>query len=1575
MKPSFLPLTRMSLCLVALGAPIQAASLHWDGGSAGPDADGGEGTWSSTGPANWDNSATAGSDVPWADGSEAIFGGAGGAVTVSATVIASSLKFAAGGYSTTGGTIVLTGTPVIDVEGNDVTISSIMAASAAITKNGGGTLTLSALNTFSGALNVSAGTLKAGRASAFGTSTAGTVVAPGATLDLNGYSPGAEPVTISGSGAGGAGALVNTGAPVPQAIAIRNLTLSGPASVGGSADWGISFSTGVLQMNGHTLTKTGPASLRFNGISVSNPGQIDVQQGRLHLDSMSLAGSATNKITVRSGAGLAQSNNDQSQPWTVALENNTTWSALAASSTWTGPLTVSGSTTIDVAEGASLTHSGAISGPGSLTKAGPGTWTISVPTTYAGGTTVNAGTLVLTRQNQIGFNPILTGIVTVNEAGTLRLANTGLMSFGTNPVTALNINGGLVDFGQYSDRVPVLSFQGGTLISNAGIADPAASGYLNLGSSARVNSLPAATPAVIAGRLRLSSTVSYPLFHVEEGEAGEGLRIDAAITESTPGCGLRKDGEGVLSLNGPAIHTGSSRVEAGTLLLGAAGELAASPVQVQAGGNFSAIAPGKTLASITVENGGTLLLPAQPDSTTTLGAALDLTNGSISIAPLLGAGTVAGTYDLITAGSITGSGVPVLDLSGAYGPTRASGTLAVNGNKLQLTLTGTGGDLVWSNASAGSLADGTWDSSLANFSDGSSDTSFQAFDSVTFDDTVAPGSTRSIALAGQLAPALLTVDNSNGDIVFTFAGSLVGAGSLLKTGSSKLTLAGSGSYAMGGSITAAGGVMDFGGRAIQSSRLTLVDGGAFNNATATFGTLDLRSGSSNAALRCTTAWTKTTPGAVTLTGPCVLGPGTIAAGTLTIGNPAAPDTVAALGTAPIHVADGATFRFVSSASPLSIPNTFSGSGALHLLGGNTGTNNSADFIIAGDHSAHTGETLVAGARVTLNEDFSLGSGPLRIGARGALVISTRTLPNEIRMSGGGSWATYPNTTGGLTLKAGTLTGPIILENGVAADIFNSSSLDWNRIEGPISESGGAGGVNFSGPTIVTGASTYTGPTNIYYSTTRVDGSLGATAVTVSSNGYIGGTGSIGTGGSLTFAVNGSLVFRADGNDPLTVGGNVNLGGLTNVSMDYTEGPPTASGPVPILRYTGTLTGSTANLYLISTAKFRTATFAFPPGMITLDLGTKTLNWAGPSSAVWRTGEFNSWNNGADIFYTGDRVIFGNRSSSLQSLSGFDTVSPGSMTFNNSTTEYRISTVIGGPGPLVMNGSGKVVLSGINSFAGGTTVNAGVLESSTNGLGTGPATVATGAKLTGSPYIRGPLTVHGTVDPSLMGSSTPATILARSATIRGAYNCDMTESRSDQLSINGDLDISGATLALTPSGSLDGGLNSYIIAWYNGDLTGSFAAVTGMPAGYTLRHLPDLDQLVIARLSVASWAAAYPDLSDTTASGDPDQDRIPNLLEFALAGHPGEANPAILPACELTEGSLIFRYKRSDEAFFLTTQTVQWSTDGQSWTDIPIGYASAANVQIIQNGDAPDDVTVAIPRVAGTMFARLKVVEK
>ena len=57
------------------------------------------------------------------------------------------------------------------------------------------------------------------------------------------------------------------------------------------------------------------------------------------------------------------------------------------------------------------------------------------------------------------------------------------------------------------------------------------------------------------------------------------------------------------------------------------------------------------------------------------------------------------------------------------------------------------------------------------------------------------------------------------------------------------------------------------------------------------------------------------------------------------------------------------------------------------------------------------------------------------------------------------------------------------------------------------------------------------------------------------------------------------------------------------------------------------------------------------------------------------------------------------------------VQPASVTFGNNTASYVLSgsNGIAGVGPLVMNGSGAVTIYTANSYNGGTSLNAGLLN--------------------------------------------------------------------------------------------------------------------------------------------------------------------------------------------------------------------------------------------------------------------------
>lgn len=1458
---------------------VRAASLYWDGSSSGADADGGIGTWIADPAAtNWDTSAIGGNDVPWTDGSEAIFGGTGGLVSVSGTVSASSISFGAAGYSLSGGKITLTGTPFIGIAGNDVALGSAIAGSVPITKTGSGTLTISGNNTNTGAFIIAEGTVKVGSASAFGTIQKGTTISPGATLELNGQNLGTEQVTFSGSGVGGAGAIVNNGP--SDLYALQYATLAGPATVGGTQRWDIR-GNGSLNMGGHTLTKTGPGDFHLVSIGVTSPGNIDVKEGSFWIENSStLAGTAAHVITIRNGAMLAQwSNGSYIQQRTASFETNTTWKAAFGSSSWDGPVTLAGSTTLDVANNAFMSHSGVISGPGSFTKTGTGTWTISSLNTYSGGTHVNTGKVVLNAGNAgIGT---LRGAVTVNSGGILELAGTeALGNLAGSRVSPLTINGGLVDnTSNGGNSCDVVNLFGATLRSSAGFNSPTAKNYFILAGGSVVNSLAAEIPSVISGRLDLGSGISGTIarFNVIAGNATEDLRIDAAISESNSGRGITKEGNGQMVLNGECLFTGGTTVQAGTLLLGAGGSLTGSPVTVETGGRFGSSTSGKSLASLVAGPGSSLILPAQAGNTTMIMGALTLPGGSIGISPVLGAGTVAGTYDLITAGDITGIGTPAIDMAGAFGSTRAVGSVAVNGNKLQLILSGTGANLVWNNASAGASATGTWDSTLVNFSNDGGNDVFQSFDFVTFNDSVAPGSPKTIALGATLAPALVVVDNSNGAYTFNSNGGLAGAGSLVKTGTSTLTIGGTDSYAMSGDITAGGGILDFTGKTISIGQLTIANGGEFNNATASVKAVNLQAGSASANLRGTTAWTKSTGGTVTLTANNHLsGTGTVSEGALIVGNAASPNASGSLGTGAVTINVGASVTFSRSDAPV-IANTFSGSGALNLLGGNNGSNGASSFSFTSDNSGFSGPLTVTNASLSVLTGKELGSGDVTLSGRSALNVADSMVPNALHLSTTGYWGNGSSGVGHLNLNNATLAGSIDLagssttgvsSNGVPGG--SSNPFTRNTISGPIRETGGPASLvltsSYSGNIItLSGASTYTGPTTISGSlVVNLSGSLGATAVTVGGLSTITGTGSIGSGGSLTFNNLAILKLTTEGG-ALTVNGDVNLGPKTKIAVDVAQNR-VMDGPIPVLNYTGTLTGTAAQLEMDYLPNYRKAVFDFSPGHITLDIGGKTIIWKGTSGYFWEVGGTKLWNTTGigetESFYKGDAVVFDD--TGYNQVRSVYAMEPSSVLFNNSSKNYAVSANITGPCALTKRGSGGLTLVSNNSHSGGTFIEAGRLEAQSTALGTGPVSVAAGATLAGDAKIPGPVTIAGTLDPGLAGQSWPSVLSTGPTILTGTYVCQLDTNSSDTLAVTGDLDISGSTLTLNKTFSYS--KPTFTIATYTGTLTGRFASVTGMPPGYELRYDTVGKQIVVAGsgadLEMSIYASPEPVVAGT-----------------------------------------------------------------------------------------------------------------
>ncbi len=305
-----------------------------------------------------------------------------------------------------------------------------LGGSMSLLKQGTNTLTLSAPNTFLGDVSVEAGTLIAGNATALGSDSGVTTVANGATIDIGGQNLGTEHIIVGGAGVGGSGALISSGG--DQNDALRNVTLTGDAVIGGASTIGLR--TGAdsdlgLAANGHKLTKIGTGSLNLNGGKTvaglvntwfTDIGDINIQQGTLSFQRRAALGNPTNTITVMAGAALDlfSVNNDLPGPTNSIVLNNAALEGtgvLGDTNILGGKITVNGpSNNVNVVQwvgttGPTLLYlNGPIAGAGGIRFDGSpnnGVIQLANTNTYSGDTEVSQGTLRLTASGALSGTP------------------------------------------------------------------------------------------------------------------------------------------------------------------------------------------------------------------------------------------------------------------------------------------------------------------------------------------------------------------------------------------------------------------------------------------------------------------------------------------------------------------------------------------------------------------------------------------------------------------------------------------------------------------------------------------------------------------------------------------------------------------------------------------------------------------------------------------------------------------------------------------------------------------------------------------------------------------------------------------------------------------------------------------------------------------------------------------------------------------------------------------------------------------------------------------------------------------
>jgi outer membrane autotransporter protein len=608
--------------------------------------------------------------------------------------------------------------------------------------------------------------------------------------------------------------------------------------------------------------------------------------------------------------------------------------------------------------------------------------------------------------------------------------------------------------------------------------------------------------------------------------------------------------------------------------------------------------------------------------------------------------------------------------------------------------------------------------------------------------------------------------------------SIVGANGITKTGAGLLGLAVPNSYT-GNTIITAGIVTFVGANATLGSTANSV---TVNGATAV---LSLN------------ATTQTQNGGVLLDGGGTIGGGTLSSsGTFDLRSGLVDTTLAGSGGVVKSTAGTVTFYRSNTYTG----NTLITAGTLvlvnagHVMMGNTANSTtlngaSAALDLGGTAQIQNGGVSLQDGTIQNGTLSSTGTFDLRSGTVSASLAGTggvtKTTAGTVTLSGANSYS------GGTVISDGTLqvtnnsavsAGTVTLDGGsfqAGAQGLNFSNtfklnptggfVDTNGntliISGNMVDGSGAGGFTKVGAGVLTlsGASTYTGPTQISAGSVRAGGA-GAFAATsafnlaagtaLDLNGFSQTIGSLAGSGNVTF-----------GSGTLTTGGN-NAGST----------------------FSGVMSGS--------------------GGLIKIGSGTFLLsggnNYAGATNinaGALRAGAVGTFaQSSAFSIAAGAMLDLNGFDQTIGSLAGAGSVTLGTAALatgadNTSTT---FSGVVSGAGSLTKIGAGALTLSATNAYTGATTVNAGTLSVNGSIASSSGLTVNAGGTIGGNGTLPKTTINGGTLSP---GNSIGTITVSGSLTFVGAgnYLVEVSGANSDRTVVTGTASLAGkvSVAPLTP----------------------------------------------------------------------------------------------------------------------------------------------------------------------------------
>ena len=357
-------------------------------------------------------------------------------------------------------------------------LDTVISGSGGFSKSGAGTLTLGGYQTYSGPTVISNGLLKLATTTAIAIGNPSFETFDPLANGSFGYSPTGASWSFNGAGIalngspwfnptnhdGNAGGFIQ-GTSISQTVTVPsdgfyNFGFQGVSRGGGNGPTGLIFKVDGIAVKTFDPSEFSDASWANYTASVSLTGgshMISFEANNLLGGDRSTVIDSVTGVTggrLPSNTAVSLTNSGAALDLSAQLQTVGSLAGVAGTSVINGGSLTTG------ADGASTTFAGVLSGPGSFTKAGSGTMTLSGANSYGGSTTISGGTLALTG------GTISSGALSLSGAGaTLNSGGTGISVASLSGIagTTVALGGGALTVGDATTTTFAGSLTSGSL--------------------------------------------------------------------------------------------------------------------------------------------------------------------------------------------------------------------------------------------------------------------------------------------------------------------------------------------------------------------------------------------------------------------------------------------------------------------------------------------------------------------------------------------------------------------------------------------------------------------------------------------------------------------------------------------------------------------------------------------------------------------------------------------------------------------------------------------------------------------------------------------------------------------------------------------------------------------------------------------------------------------------------------------------------------------------------------------------------------------------------------------------------